>query len=256
MKNRLLHHFRPLLQTSRVFGFDPRNFYVALVKTPRYLKDLIKFIQKHGIRDIVISPAITDYTKVAGTATGHYFWQDLICAQWVNANSPIRHLDVGSRVDGFIAHLLSFRKVELLDIRPLGVEIPGLTIQVRDLMIQSEPPSLYESVSSLHALEHFGLGRYGDPINVNGHEIGLKNLAGYVRPGGLLYVSFPIGKQRVQFNSQRILDPEWPLQILDNFELEEFVLIPWDGQPQFGELPKNVDKKIEGQAGLYKLRKV
>jgi hypothetical protein len=26
-----------------------------------------------------------------------------------------------------------------------------------------------DSISSLHAIEHFGLGRYGDTIDVNGH---------------------------------------------------------------------------------------
>ena len=31
-----------------------------------------------------------------------------------------------------------------------------------------------DSLSCLHTLEHFGLGRYNDPINVKGFEIGLK----------------------------------------------------------------------------------
>ena len=31
-----------------------------------------------------------------------------------------------------------------------------------------------DSVSCLHAIEHFGLGRYGDPIDVFGHIKGSK----------------------------------------------------------------------------------
>jgi hypothetical protein len=47
-----------------------------------------------------------------------------------------------------------------------------------------------------------------------------------------------------------------PERILKNFKLEEFVLIPWKGAPKFGLNPKDVDKKIWGQAGLYKFRRV
>ena len=32
-----------------------------------------------------------------------------------------RHVDIGSRLDGFVAHVASFREIEVLDIRPLKV---------------------------------------------------------------------------------------------------------------------------------------
>ena len=38
-----------------------------------------------------------------------------------------------------------------------------------------------ESLSCLHALEHFGLGRYGDPINPEGNIIGLENMIKILR---------------------------------------------------------------------------
>ena len=64
-----------------------------------------------------------------------------------------------------------------------------------------------DSASCLHALEHFGLGRYGLPIDPNGYRKGLANLASFLRPGSTLYLSTPIGRPRVEFNANWVFDP-------------------------------------------------
>jgi hypothetical protein len=62
-----------------------------------------------------------------------------------------------------------------------------------------------DSVSCLHAIEHFGLGRYGDPLDPNGHLKGYNNIIRMLKPGGTLYISFPIGKtNEVHFNAHRV----------------------------------------------------
>ena len=217
-------------------------------------------LNKQGSRykqTILLSPVLKDYKESAGSAAGHYFWQDLICAQWVNSANPRSHFDVASRVDGFVAHLLASREVTILDIRPLTVTIPKLKVILGDAQSTlSDQAGKFPSVSSLHSIEHFGLGRYGDLLDPNGHEKGLRNISSCVSPGGYLYVSFPIGKATVEFNAQRIIDPEWPQEFLPNFILEEFVLIPWRDQPIYGVEPREVDKSIWGQAGLYKFKRV
>jgi hypothetical protein len=46
-----------------------------------------------------------------------------------------------------------------------------------DLMAESFSfPEKTPSLSCLHAIEHFGLGRYGDPIDLDGHKKGIKNI--------------------------------------------------------------------------------
>jgi hypothetical protein len=201
-------------------------------------------------------PSLNDFNDSAGAADGHYFWQDLVCAQWINEENPEKHFDVGSRVDGFIAHLLASREIILLDIRPLPYEIPRLTMVEGDIQMESQRKAgSYASVSSLHSIEHFGLGRYMDPIDPLGHEKGLLNLAALVVEGGTLYVSFPIGTQVIEFNSQRIIDPLWPQELLKDFVLERFVVIPWKGVPKYNVIPSEVDRSIFGQAGLYKFRR-
>lgn len=52
------------------------------------------------------------------------------------------------------------------------------------------------------------------------------------------------------------MDPLWPENMLKNFKKEEFVLILWKGEPAFGLHPRDADKKVWGQAGLYKFRRV
>jgi cyclopropane fatty-acyl-phospholipid synthase-like methyltransferase len=91
-------------------------------------------------------------------------------ARWVYENRPIRHLDIGSRTDGFIAHVAVFREVEMLDIRDIQSNVKNIVFNLEDLMqLPEELVGRFDSVSSLHAIEHFGLGRYGDPIDANGH---------------------------------------------------------------------------------------
>ena len=204
-----------------------------------------------------IVPALLDFSETAGSADGHYFWQDLICARWIFEESPERHLDVGSRIDGFVGHLLTFMEVTLLDIRRNPMTLQGLRFirgDAQDQLVDYE--NKFDSVSSLHSIEHFGLGRYGDTIQIDGHERGLKNISQCVSQNGKLYVSFPIGNQSIEFNSQRILDPLWPIEVLNGFELLEFVLIPWRGSPIFNSTPSKVNLDIRGQAGLYKFKKL
>ena len=247
---------RLILNHFRAFGVDPLKAVIATGGLVRYVSNLISFLRQNSFRKISLSPVLTDFKDFSGSADGHYFWQDLICARWIFEEKPMSHVDIGSRVDGFVAHLLTFRDVQVIDIRELGTEISGLKTLVMDLQAQIVDSPISDSVSSLHSIEHFGLGRYGDQIDVDGHIKGLINISRMVADGGFLYISFPIGKVRIEFNAQRVLAPAWPIPILENFELIDFVLIPWKGQPIFDSNPYEVDTSIFGQAGLYKFKKV
>jgi hypothetical protein len=150
----------------------------------------------------------------------------------------VRHIDVGSRIDGFIAHLLSFREVEVLDIRALVSKVAGLSFRQADLM--SDAPLTVEpspSVSCLHALEHFGLGRYGDPLRPDGWRTGLQRLAELVAPGGCLYLGVPTGQPAVEFNAQRIFHPQYILDEAARHGLTLRAMAYVDDAGDFHELP-------------------
>ena len=50
-----------------------------------------------------------------------------------------------------------------------------------------------DSISCLHAIEHFGLGRYNGHIDINRHKKGIDNLLSILMQGGRLYISTMIG---------------------------------------------------------------
>jgi hypothetical protein len=113
-------------------------------------------------------------------------------------------------VDGLIGSLAVFREVEVLDIRPQPSKVRNVKFHQVDLMqeLGREWEACTDSLSCLHTIEHFGLGRYGDPLDPQGHLKGLRQLKRMVRPGGVLYLSTPIGRERVEFNAHRVFAPE------------------------------------------------
>jgi len=72
-------------------------------------------------------PCLTDRGQESGVLAEHYFYQDLYVARKVFQNNPVRHVDIGSRIDGFVAHVASFREIEVLDetgIHPRKLRLP------------------------------------------------------------------------------------------------------------------------------------
>ncbi|WP_293739918.1 DUF268 domain-containing protein [uncultured Parabacteroides sp.] len=165
-----------------------------------------------------LSPCYRDKYEDAGTLSYHYFFQDLIVAKKIFKNNPIRHVDIGSRIDGFVAHLASFREVEVWDIRPLANNIPNVKFRQFDIMNSDRIcEGELDSISCLHALEHFGLGRYGDPICYDGFYVGFVNMTKVLKKEGVLYLSVPIGKQRIEFNMHRVFSLKFLLDMVSSF---------------------------------------
>lgn len=174
---------------------------------PRYVRDYLQF-RAHHIGRIELVPCLHDWYEEGGSTKNEYFWQDLYVARMIFAAKPEKHVDIGSRVDGFVAHVASFREIEVLDIRPISTRIPGVTFKQADLMNPDAAMLNYcDSLSCLHALEHFGLGRYGDPIDPKGYEHGIRNMTNVLRSGGMFYLSVPVGVERVEFNANRVFNP-------------------------------------------------
>ncbi|WP_216901703.1 DUF268 domain-containing protein [Synechococcus sp. CCY 9618] len=195
-------------------GLQPLRL-LGLRGLPAYLRDLATYrrLQRQHPSSfpsvLQLAPLFSDRYAGAGAGRSLYFLQDLLCSSHVLERSPCRHLDIGSRIDGFVAQVAASRPIEVLDIRPLQTPpTPNLRFRQGDIL---DPPTTltgqYELVSSLHALEHVGLGRYGDPIAPDGFERALAHAAAFVAPGGTLLLSLPVARMDrhlVQFNSQRL----------------------------------------------------
>lgn len=209
---------------SKQFGIDLRRLWRSFIALPKYILDWQTF-RKSFSGKMSFMPSLHDRFAAGGNTSSEYFWQDLIVARWIYAASPDRHIDIGSRIDGFVAHVASFRSIEVLDIRPIAREVPGVIFNQADLMSPlTRLKEQFDSVSCLHALEHFGLGRYGDKINPSGHIQALPNIANLLTFNGVLYLSVPIGIPRVEFNANRVFDPQEIVDCCSECDLEFKVL--------------------------------
>lgn len=198
-------------------------------------------------------PCLTDRFDQGGVASGQYFHQDLYVAQQIHAAAPRRHVDVGSRVDGFVAHVASFRPVEVLDIRELRTTARNITFRQRDIT-QPDPDAdtSTDSLSCLHALEHVGLGRYGDEVDYYGYRKGWDSLTRMLEPGGTLYFSVPISqRQRIEFDAHRVFSVRYLLDelIAPAFDVKAFAYVD-----DRGDLHTDVDHETKRARRSFGLR--
>lgn len=233
--------FRPLFIFFLSFGFNMKIFISAFCNYPRYISELYKFKKMGGFVDNN-HKSLIDYNEYAGISKGHYFHQDLLVAKYIYENKPDRHIDIGSRIDGFVAHVATFRSIEIIDIRALKKsEHKNIKFIKKDLMNgKSMGERITDSISCLHSIEHFGLGRYGDKLDPNGHIKGFNNIIKMLKKNGKLYISFPVGKKnKVHFNYERIFHPKDIFNWYDN--KNDLVLERFDFINDDGDLYKNIN---------------
>ena len=239
------------------FGVD-LSVLISLKHYPRYRKDRKLWLQKNGKID-KNSMILNDYKDYAGSARGHYFHQDLLVASLIFQAKPKRHIDIGSRIDGFISAVASYREIEVIDIRPLNKSVHKNIIFKKEDFMNSNLKEQTDSVSCLHAIEHFGLGRYGDNIDCDGHIKGINNLVEILSGGGILYISFPIGsRDEVHFNAHRIFHPKSILGIKSIEEKMELIRFDWvddDGNLHTKSNIENIGDNVKYGCGIYTFKK-
>lgn len=178
--------------------------------------------ENFAIHEKDIYPIILDKYSEMGSVN-NYFWQDLWAAKLIHKNHPQLHYDIGSRLDGFIAHILAMDiPIKVIDVRSFPVPIENMDTVVDDAteLRQFEDDSV-ESLSALCSLEHFGLGRYGDKVDPEACFKVFEKIQDKLKVGGRLYISVPIGKEKVQFNAHRIFYASTIVNAFSRMELKE-----------------------------------
>jgi hypothetical protein len=226
-------------------GINPIRSLRNLGGIPFYIRDLVQYswvvTQQKSLRLnwAYLNPQLSDRHDEAGSTKTDYFLQDLWMARKIFSQSPKEHWDIASRIDGFVAHLLTFRDVNVIDIRKLESQIPGLTFHQGNITALNIPDQSIESLSCLHAMEHVGLGRYGDPIDPDGCFKGMKELQRVLAPKGRLYFSVPLGKERVEFNAHRVFAPSTVIKTFSELNLIDFAVISANGELIESTLPSS-----------------
>ena len=243
------------IKNFRTF-FNKKNLINNNIK---YFLYYFKF-KKLGGQITFFHPMLNDSQEQSGISKGHYFHQDLLVASYIFKSNPTNHIDVGSRVDGFVAHVASFRKIQIIDIRNLNeIWHENISFIKLDLTNDDNFSLLSDSVSCLHAIEHFGLGRYGDTVDPNGHIKGFNNILKIVKKKGTLYISFPISKNNeIHFNSQRVFNPNdifnWPAKENKIF-LKKFDYVDGNGNLHLNIKINDIENIKEYGCGIYTFTK-
>ncbi|MCP5404910.1 MAG: DUF268 domain-containing protein [Pseudomonadaceae bacterium] len=231
-------------------GINPLTMARSLRYLPTFVSDIARYRRSPAeagfpLRLGNLFPVLVDLHDSAGSAASQSFIQDLWMARrlipHLATTKGHNHLDIGSRIDGFVGSLLaSGIQVTQVDIRPLPNPPQGLTFLQDDATrLASLKDGSVPSLSSLHAAEHFGLGRYGDPIDPSACFTFMHNLARVLKKGGRLYFCTPIGHERLEFNAHRIFNPARLLSLFAGAGLKvvETAVITSQGQLLEGANP-------------------
>ena len=107
-----------------------------------------------------------------------------------------------------------------------------------------------DSISSLHAIEHFGLGRYGDPIDYWGYLKAIQNITMMLKQGETFYFSVPIGPQRIEFNAHRVFTIDYLQNLLSGeYNISSFSYV--DDAGEFHEDIPLTDSLIASNCGCH-----
>ncbi len=197
----------------------------------RFFADLRRYRELAPDEEVSLAdayPQIHDRTATSAIDS-HYFHQDVWAARRVADLSPPRHVDVGSRVD-YVGFLTAITAVTFVDIRPLEVDIEGLTSVAGSILDMPFEDRSLPSLSCLHVAEHIGLGRYGDPLDPAGTRKAAAELQRVLAPEGQLLFSGPVGRPRTCFNAHRIHAPEDVVAMFPELDLVEFAGVDDQGR--------------------------
>jgi SAM-dependent methyltransferase len=205
--------------------FDPRAL-ARVSALPRYFAQMRAFRRMAGPQSVRLRdsyPCLSDRTATTAFDP-HYFYQSAWLARRLAAIRPRVHVDVGSSVM-MIGDLSAFVPTVFVDIRPLEARLTGLHSVAGSIAALPFATGSQMSVSCLHVIEHIGLGRYGDPLDADGARKALLELQRIVAPDGRLYLSTPVGRERVCFNAHRVFSPETIVAGLAGMRLAAFSLV-------------------------------
>jgi SAM-dependent methyltransferase len=215
--------FRRYLNTSlRCLYRNRMNPFKLLKAWSKFVSDYRIIMKSNpesmGFKLSPAYPCLTDNVDSSGSF-GRYIYQDSWAFSHLIEFKPEKLVDVASSTH-FVAFAAQITKVESVDIRILRASMPNITSvrgDVTDLPFENES---VEAISTLSVIEHVGLGRYGDNLDINGMQNAILEIKRVLKKNGILLVAFPVGIENIiSFNAHRICTPEWVYKMFEGFKL-------------------------------------
>jgi SAM-dependent methyltransferase len=176
----------------------------------------------------------------------HYIYHTGWAARALAEIRPQLHVDISSTLF-FCSIISAFVPAQYYEYRKIDLQIDDLTCGSADLLALPFPDDSVSSLSCMHVVEHIGLGRYGDRLDVDGDLKAMSELKRVLSPGGSLLFVVPVGRPRIMFNGHRIYAHEQILEHFDGLRLREFALIP-DNPSDGGLIPRASAELVSQQS--------
>lgn len=229
---------------------------IGIFYLPRFFRHWFGYAKSAGAEKISVlelQPCLGDWSTHT-PFDAHYFYQGAWIARRVNVAKGARHVDVGSSV--LTMSVLSAQvETTFVDYRPLKASLSGLVSVSGSILDLPFGDNTLASLSCLHVIEHIGLGRYGDPLDPQGSVKAALELQRVVASGGDLFISLPVGRERVCFNAHRVHSPLSVLKMFPEMKLVEFSYV--DDAGRFCERkPVEEAAGFEYGCGMFHFRKL
>lgn len=233
--------FKLLVASARIFR-NKHDIFEKIARLVSFYRDLLTYRNdnpRFSFKWKDVYPCVFD--KTTQTPLGAvYFYQDTWCARKVFETKPKEHHDVGSMAE-MVGIISQFTPTTMVDIRPLPLQLSGLSFIKGDILHLPFSDRSISSLSSICVIEHIGLGRYGDTADAFGSEKAADELARVLAPNGNLFLSVPIDStNKILFNAHRAFTREYVLELFKELTLVEEKYIYGDSltetyAPQQGE---------------------
>ena len=171
-------------------------------------KNLAVLPSSHGLRMRLAERLHAGAVEIYWHAIRASGWRAVVSEQVVEGPLVLQHLrpaDVRVLDFGGYESLLPLQlaslghEVTVLDQRRYPLTHPNLAVRTADLydpQLRFDKP--FDTIISVSTIEHLGLGRYGDVTWEDGDRAGVERLWSFLRPGGRLLASVPVGIPTVQ----------------------------------------------------------
>ena len=194
-----------------------------------YRKQL-KFVRSHNIRFQYISLyPILNEKYMSPRIDRHYFYHPAWASRVLAEIKPEKHIDISSTIN-FISQISAFIPTEYYEYNIPEIKLDNLKVDHCDLLSLPFADNSVVSLSCMHVVEHIGLGRYGDPFDLDADLKAVKELIRVLAQNGHLLFVVPISSNpRIEFNAHRIYSYDMVMQMFEGLDLAEFCLIPDSG---------------------------
>ncbi len=229
-----------------------------------FFKDFFKFRNYYNkqtekrfeLSMLDLYPCVNDNTSNT-SFDRHYIWHTAWATRKVKEINPKVHYDISSSLY-FVSIVSAFIPIKFYDYRPANMFLSNLESEHADLNYLPFDDNSIESLSCMHVVEHIGLGRYGDSLDIDGDLKAINELRRVMKKNGDLVFVVPIGKNRIMYNAHRIYKYSQILKYFQDFSLIEFSLIPDQGKGDaiiYNATEEEADQQEYG-CGLFHFRKV